>query len=508
MFQSPTESKIPIFHNNPLKSKISKPLSTLSSRLRAHLDADGRTSSTSSVLFGFLNATGSGGGRLLKNVNPGKTIAVASRIKNVHYASSSHDDGDYDLNKQQLTRPTNICISGQHFPSTTTTKTAHEHYPITGVEHVGRRVRLNSGKEGVLRFVGKTQFGEGVWCGVELDNDEGTSDGVANNVRYFSCPKNRGVFVLISNLSLIGEEVRDYVSDVSDSGPHSLLGVTGDVDQLLQNDATTSDAHRCSSSFSLQEACCQTPATPNSSNSSYVAPNEWKCASRNSSSASSLVLNSLRGLPSSLDPLTVHMSKHSSIECEDSLGILTPDQMADLTVYKGEGGNVLGAGGSCDDFRSLALKSVNTADIRCPSMENIMNTPMPPECLIDICEDGANSLFGESDACCIMTSSTISESSKDAAGIVLRSPSLEELLTGDLSTTLVAAEQMDSTDTGSGCVVAAAAAAAPPTSFVTSVTSIGSWDNGYQGDGECSRPTSRGGGGDRKPMEKSRTRKR
>lgn len=469
------------------------------------------------MLLNILSVTGGN----LRNVTVAKPITV-SQLTNNTTLSSSHDDL---RTVKPVKRPTNIFTSGHYFPLSSTvagTAVGHNHeFPITGVENVGKRVRLNSGKEGVLRFVGQTQFGEGLWCGVELDTEEGSSDGTANNVCYFSCAKNRGVFALASNVCLVSEEVREYLSDVSDSGPHSLLGVTGDVEvessSVLQNDAagnkvSGSDAiyfrkdstHRYSSSSQQQSS--QTP-TPNSSNSSYVPSCEWKCSSHHSSSASSLVVGQ-RGLTScGLDLMSMHMSKHSSIECDESLGILTPDQMVELTTCSGEDSVVLG-GGSCDDFRSLALQEHGGGDgddsyksdlngivepkIKCPSMDSITVSPAPLDCYKyfddSIQESGQNELldrlFSETDTCMMTISSTSDnlENNREISG-TLRMSSVEELPVDDLSTTLIAPNQQDVVDIP---------VSAPSTSFVTSVTSIGSWDNGYQGDGECSRPTSRG----------------
>lgn len=529
MLQSPGDSKIPVLHANPLKNRISKPLSTLSSRVRAHLDASKSRTSASSVLFGILNVTGGN----LKNVNVGKSIATVSPFasnnnnnnnlaNNNNICGSGTSSSQLNLSSHDdlkgspapvLTRPTNLFVgvttTSHNFPAASQPFPAN---PITGVEHIGRRVRLNSGREGVLRFVGKTLFGEGLWCGVELELEEGSTDGTVNNVRYFSCAKNRGLFAPISNVSLVvvppAEEVREYLSDVSDSGPHSLLGITADVEHLQYESGERSAApadvgyfrHRLSGGHLA--ALSQTP-TPNSSTGSFVASCDWKCgSSQHSSSAGSLAL-SQRGISALEATSSIQMSKHSSFEHDESLGILTPDQMGELTTYSNDV-TILG-GGSCDDLRSLGLRETRAegakmidavVPLKYPSMENIVEVSLSVE---NDKSAGENALeteklelvervCSEADSTCMMSVSSISDhlEAGKSANVLQSTPSLEELPIDELdamSTTLVAVEQVE---------VAQVPSAAPPTSFVTSVTSIGSWDNGYQGDGECSRPTSRG----------------
>lgn len=58
-------------------------------------------------------------------------------------------------------------------------------------------------KRGRIRFIGKTKFGNGIWIGVELEDTVGINDGSIMDVRYFTCPKNKGVFVRHDKLTLI-----------------------------------------------------------------------------------------------------------------------------------------------------------------------------------------------------------------------------------------------------------------------------------------------------------------
>lgn len=61
---------------------------------------------------------------------------------------------------------------------------------------IGDKVTVRD-EEGVIRFIGSTQFADGDWIGIELDSTLGRNDGALNGVRYFEClkPGKYGVFV-------------------------------------------------------------------------------------------------------------------------------------------------------------------------------------------------------------------------------------------------------------------------------------------------------------------------
>ena len=60
---------------------------------------------------------------------------------------------------------------------------------------IGARVRLGNGWVGVVRFVGQTNFADGEWVGIELDEAYGKNHGSVHGVSYFSCAPDHGVFV-------------------------------------------------------------------------------------------------------------------------------------------------------------------------------------------------------------------------------------------------------------------------------------------------------------------------
>lgn len=59
---------------------------------------------------------------------------------------------------------------------------------------VGDRANV-TGLCATIRFIGKTQFAEGEWIGVELDEEKGKNNGSVQGVQYFECPASKGMFV-------------------------------------------------------------------------------------------------------------------------------------------------------------------------------------------------------------------------------------------------------------------------------------------------------------------------
>lgn len=158
--------------------------------------------------------------------------------------------------------------------------------------------------------------------------------------------------------------------------------------------------------------------------------------------ADEIVLRKYRPSPSHLED---ESNKRDSLEFEESLGILTPDQMIDPT---------------------------GLAASRTPSSENIRLLP----------HDNESSAVGEYSLGLIDLSNVTMNLQLVSLARLEQTPSPEEL-------PLDPTPLQDPKDKKA------------PNSFITSITSITSLDTGYQGDGEMSRPASRGAdGADNSPL--------
>lgn len=65
---------------------------------------------------------------------------------------------------------------------------------------------IDRSKYGILRYLGRTSFRDGIWAGIEVDDGfEGKHDGSVDSVRYFICGPERGVFVPAEKIMLVSD---------------------------------------------------------------------------------------------------------------------------------------------------------------------------------------------------------------------------------------------------------------------------------------------------------------
>ena len=73
---------------------------------------------------------------------------------------------------------------------------------------IGQRVCIAGVKPGILKYYGKTQFAEGDWCGIELDEKDGKHNGTVSGIEYFESKQGHGIFAPV-------EKVEAYIERAS-----------------------------------------------------------------------------------------------------------------------------------------------------------------------------------------------------------------------------------------------------------------------------------------------------
>eukprot|EP01084_Bolivina_argentea_P260758 440465_1 len=105
----------------------------------------------------------------------------------------SSDEKQNIYSKQKHKKKTNKSKSKSKSKSTQN-KSKHKY-------NIGDHIKLTQDREGIIKFIGKVSFTTGIMFGIELLNGTaGKHDGKINNKRYFTAPKQRGIFVKESRI--------------------------------------------------------------------------------------------------------------------------------------------------------------------------------------------------------------------------------------------------------------------------------------------------------------------
>jgi CAP-Gly domain-containing linker protein 3/4 len=54
----------------------------------------------------------------------------------------------------------------------------------------------------VVKYIGRTDFGPGIWLGLELRQPKGKHDGMVEGRRYFTCKPNHGIMIRLKRFAL------------------------------------------------------------------------------------------------------------------------------------------------------------------------------------------------------------------------------------------------------------------------------------------------------------------
>ena len=82
---------------------------------------------------------------------------------------------------------------------------------------------------GVVRYIGPTDFSEGIWIGVELRTPKGKNDGTVQGKRYFSCRPDHGLLVRPNKITVRGISGAKLVSEHYSSVTAELNHSNGEV---------------------------------------------------------------------------------------------------------------------------------------------------------------------------------------------------------------------------------------------------------------------------------------
>ncbi|XP_060575927.1 CAP-Gly domain-containing linker protein 4-like isoform X6 [Ruditapes philippinarum] len=93
---------------------------------------------------------------------------------------------------------------------------------------VGMSVFCNN-ELGNVRYIGPTDFGDGIWVGVELRTAKGKNDGSVQGKRYFSCKNEHGLIVRPNKITVRGINGAKLVSEMYGQTNSETTHTNGDV---------------------------------------------------------------------------------------------------------------------------------------------------------------------------------------------------------------------------------------------------------------------------------------
>lgn len=109
---------------------------------------------------------------------------------------------------------------------------------------LNQRVLVNSSiglKPATLKYLGNTDFGAGVWAGVELEEPLGKNDGSVAGKRYFKCEPNYGLFAPVTKIQKLTSKLQEQLNK-------------GGLTQQQQTSSSRNNIHTPSSSYKLNRS--------------------------------------------------------------------------------------------------------------------------------------------------------------------------------------------------------------------------------------------------------------
>eukprot|EP00935_MAST-01C_sp_MAST-1C-sp1_P000800 g800.t1 len=92
---------------------------------------------------------------------------------------------------------------------------------------------------GVVQFVGNTQFADGLWVGVELDEPNGKNNGTLKGVVYFETDPNHGLFCRLAQLDIIDDHNLSTSASILDDSQFSAASASSSPDGSPQKQSSS-----------------------------------------------------------------------------------------------------------------------------------------------------------------------------------------------------------------------------------------------------------------------------
>ncbi|TKY89957.1 hypothetical protein EX895_001255 [Sporisorium graminicola] len=184
------------------------------------------------------------------------------------------------------------------------------------------RVKVSNLGHGEVLFVGQTSFAQGVWVGIELDNQNGKNNGSVQGKRYFECQDGYGVFVRSSQIHVLSPEEEMHSVDDEPLPPPTPAA------RASRPPSTTTPSATAAARLSPRKGVTSTPARAAAPRAS-LAPSAPPSAVRRTSAVS--VGSSLSSASASRPPTSASITSRSSSPVKPAPSVRSPIKASSAT---------------------------------------------------------------------------------------------------------------------------------------------------------------------------------
>lgn len=160
------------------------------------------TGALSSLMLG-------GNGSTLRNVGKSQGDRGSKRAKSMRFGFGSKDKksgSEQTISLEQLKKDlANVAASHDMIDDYDDEDDEARELEVGDLVEVRGNEPGAATRRGRVRYIGTTDFAEGVWVGIEFETPVGLNDGMVDGKRYFSCPPKRGSFLRPDKLVFLEE---------------------------------------------------------------------------------------------------------------------------------------------------------------------------------------------------------------------------------------------------------------------------------------------------------------